>query len=552
MRKTHPLPGIRILIRILIATTSLFVCLQSVFGQDRCLSADDVKKMLAQMNSPQNVSLNQKLRGELLKLREKDQRRFQDTLEETEKTGTVMKRMNESRYKNTAALCPILKEFGWPTAAMVGQEGVTAAFILLKNSSSYELQTDLLPVIIAAVKKGEIPRADFAGYIDRLRLSAGLKQLFGTQATITDGLIVLYPIETEANVEARRKQYELPPLAEYLKALERIYRKPLVKSPGKLTNQFADSLKQSIARTTADSLFEGQAVGEGELIRVETNLVSLNVSVYSQKLKTHISTLEQKDFAVSEDGRDETITFFATTDVPFDLVLLIDLSGSTAGKRDLIRKTTRRFIEAARPFDRLAIVTFSTNTEVVSPLTIDHAKLLESANKIDGKGGSNVWDALKFTLDQVVGPKTLERRRAIVFMTDGVDNALVGFGGGGSEISFADLLEAVRRNDTLVIPIYLDTESDGTAIGWPRTIFENARRTLALLAEESGGLYYKARKIEDLDGVYAQVIEDLGKVYSLGYRPTNENRDGSWRMVKIQIPNRPDLLTRARPGYYAN
>jgi VWFA-related protein len=508
--------------------------------------------MLAQVNSPQSVSLNQKLRDELLKLRERDRMRFQDTLDQTGKPGAALKRMKESREKNTFALCPILKEFGWPTAAMVGQDGVTAAFILLKNSSSYELQTDLLPVIIAAVKKGEILRADFAGYIDGLRLSAGLKQLFGTQATITDGLIVLYPIEAEANVDARRKQYDLPPLAEYLKALERIYRKPLVKSPGKLINRFAESLQQSIARTTADGLFEGQAVGEGESIRVETNLVSLNVSVYSQKFKTHVSTLDQKDFAVSEDGRDETITFFATTDVPFDLVLLIDLSGSTAGKRDLIRKTTRGFIEAARPFDRLAIVTFSTNTEVVSPLTIDHAKLLESANKIVGEGSSNVWDALKFTLDQVVGPKTLERRRAIVFMTDGVDNALLGFGEGGSKISFADLLEAVRRNDKLIIPIYLDTESYGTALGWPRTIYANARRTLALLAEESGGLYYKARKIEDLDGVYAQVIEELGKIYSLGYRPTNGNRDGSWRTVKIQIPNRPELLTRARPGYYAN
>ena len=159
---------------------------------------------------------------------------------------------------------------------------------------------------------------------------------------------------------------------------------------------------------------------------------------------------------------------------------------------------------------------------------------------------------MKFTLDNVVGPKPLERRRAIVFMTDGADNALMGYGDGGSQLSFAELLEAVRRNDTLIIPIYLDTENDELSSGWTRTIYENARKTLALLAEESGGLFYKARKIEDLNGVYAQVIEDLGKVYSLGYKPTNDKRDGSWRSVKIQIPNRPDLLTRARPGYYAN
>jgi hypothetical protein len=73
-----------------------------------------------------------------------------------------------------------------------------------------------------------------------------------------------------------------------------------------------------------------------------------------------------------------------------------------------------------------------------------------------------------------------------------------------------------------------------------------------LLADESGGLYYRAKKIEDLEGVYGQVIEDLGKVYSLGYKPVNDKRDGRWRTVKIQLPNLPDLSARTRPGYYAN
>jgi Ca-activated chloride channel family protein len=110
------------------------------------------------------------------------------------------------------------------------------------------------------------------------------------------------------------------------------------------------------------------------------------------------------------------------------------------------------------------------------------------------------------------------------------------------------LVEGVRRTDTLIIPIYLDTEGDDSVSKW---VYENARKTLKMLAEESGGIYYTARKVEDLGDVYAQVIEDLGKVYSLGYNPTNAKRDGSWRTVKIQIPNRPDLTTHARPGYYA-
>jgi VWFA-related protein len=270
--------------------------------------------------------------------------------------------------------------------------------------------------------------------------------------------------------------------------------------------------------------------------------------VYGTKLRTEVAKLGQKDFAVSEDGKAQEISFFATTDVPFDLVLLLDLSGSTEGKRDLIRKSTKQFIDAARPSDRIAVVTFADDVWIVSPLTVDRAKLLSAARQIDGTGGSRVWDALNFTLDNVFESATSPRRRAVVFMTDGVDNAL-GMWQIGSKISFSDLLESVRKHDALIVPIYLDTEGRDTM---SHRMYENARHTLALLADETGGLYYKAKRIEDLDGVYEQVIDDLSQVYSIGYRSSNQKRDGSWRSVKIEIPGHPELKTRARPGYYAN
>jgi VWFA-related protein len=136
-------------------------------------------------------------------------------------------------------------------------------------------------------------------------------------------------------------------------------------------------------------------------------------------------------------------------------------------------------------------------------------------------------------------------------MTDGFDNSLGVRMEEPSTTSFADLVETVRGSDTLIIPIYLDTEAEFSYNTVQRTAYENARRTLMMLADESGGLYYKAKKLEDLKGVYGQVIEDLGKVYSLGYNPTNSKRDGTWRAVKIEIQNQPDLKTRTRPGYYA-
>ncbi|HKC65739.1 MAG TPA: VWA domain-containing protein [Pyrinomonadaceae bacterium] len=541
------------IVNTLIAITSIFILSQSIFGQAACLTNDEVKKMVAQADWQPAAQPDLKLRDELLQLKADNQRLFQRTTEQGYNDDELMKRLHEAREENSAHLCQILKEHGWPTMSMVGKDGVAAAFYLLKNSEAFELQRELLPVIIAAVKRDEIEKSDFAGLVDRLRLRAGQKQIFGTQASVINGFLILHPIEDEAHVDARRNQYGLPPLAEYLKALQRIYGLPLVKSPSPPTRVSTDRLQSSIQKTIADNLPDAEPISEGDVVRVDTNLVSLNVSVYSNKFKAYVGALEQKDFAVFEDGHEETITHFATTDEPFDLVLLLDLSGSTSNKRDLIRKTTQRFIEAARPYDRLAIITFSSDINVISPLTTDRAKLLESTKKIKSGGGSRVWDALKFTLDEVLGTKKSERRRAVVFMTDGVDNALMPFGG-GSEISFADLVEAVRQTDALIIPIYLDTEFDHSSGSSPgaKRLYENARNTLALLADESGGIYYKARKVEDLNGVYDQVINDLGKVYSLGYKPTDEKRDGSWRTVKIQILNRPDLTARTRPGYYSN
>src|SRR5690349_9666496 len=207
-----------------------------------------------------------------------------------------------------------------------------------------------------------------------------------------------------------------------------------------------------------------------------------------------VGSLNKEDFKVLENGQEQTVTYFASTDVPFDLVLLIDLSGSTSSKRDLIKKSTLRFIEAARPTDRLAIVTFSDTATVVSPLTLDRAQLTASVTNMEGGGGSHVWDAVKFALDSVVGPKSLERRRAVVLMSDGVDGGLMSLDPPyRSTISFADLLEQVRQTDTLIVPIYLDTEEDYGGF-YQKQTYENARRTLNLLANESGGSYYHAKK----------------------------------------------------------
>ena len=539
--------------RYVLIVLFLLGCGSVATNAQSCLTPDDVRQLLARVSSPPPATPDKKLEEELVKIAAKQQELLLKVVEKDQTKVSDQEKLHKLYRQHAGRVCEILKTYGWPTTALVETNGVLAWFYILKNSGTYELQRDLLPVIIAVIKKDPSQKAEFAGLFDRLRVTAGMKQLFGTQAVSMGGFLVLFPIEDQSKVDERRGEFGMPSLDEYIRSLERNYDKPLIKARQPPTSQLSKQLTESLTKAIDATQLDTEEVDPGDVIKVETNLVSLNVSVFNNKLKTFVGSLTKEDFRVTENNQDQTVTYFAATDMPFDLVLLVDLSGSTAAKRDLIKKSTLRFIQAARPTDRLAIVTFADTPFVISPLTLDRAQLTESVANMEGGGGSHVWDAVKFALDNVLGPKTLERRRAVVLMSDGVDGSLANLGPlYSSKITFADLVEQVRQTDALIVPIFLDTlETSGGGNAYMKVPYENARRALNLLAEESGGSYYQARKLEDLDGVYEQVINDLGKVYGIGYKPTNATRDGSWRAVQVSIINRPDLVARTRPGYYA-
>lgn len=297
-----------------------------------------------------------------------------------------------------------------------------------------------------------------------------------------------------------------------------------------------------------------QAVEPNETVRVDSDLVDLNVTVFSHDPLRVVGQLEQKDFSVLEDGVEQEISLFTTAEAPFDLVLLIDLSASTKDKLKLIRTSATNFVEAARPTDRIAIVTFTDRYEIVSPLTFEREDLKTRIKKMKKpQGGTNFWDALRYVVETVLNPTQSTRRGAVVMMTDGVDNALPDVPGEGSQTDFPTLIEIVRRSESILIPIYLDTEREMIEERriYSPLAYHAARQQLSIFAAESGSRVYYARAIEDVKDIYQQVIRDLSTVYSIGYRPTNRARDGSWRTVKLQLLRRPDLAARARRGYFA-
>lgn len=301
------------------------------------------------------------------------------------------------------------------------------------------------------------------------------------------------------------------------------------------------------------SVAHAQTVGPMETIRVDSDLVDLKVSVVRLNPDSLPVALKQEDFRVFEDGKPQEIAFFAGEDAPFDLVLLLDLSGSTADKLNLIKRSAKRFVETVRPLDRVAIVTFTNVPLIESPLTWDRRLLRESIDRIEKpQGGTNFWDSLRYVLESVLRSRQSSRRNAIVVMTDGVDNALPDVFGEGSQTSFEELIEIVGQSDTLVFPIYLDTEAEEVRRHRnPRSAYEIARTQLAELADSCGTRLYRADKLKDLEKVYEQVVKDLGMVYSIGYRPTNTLRDGKWRSVVVQLTGGQNLTARTKRGYHA-
>jgi len=298
-------------------------------------------------------------------------------------------------------------------------------------------------------------------------------------------------------------------------------------------------------------LTRAQGTEPNEVIRVDSDLVDLRVSVVRREPINSVGELKQSDFLILEDGKPQEITFFAGEKEPFDLILLLDLSGSTSKKLKLVRKSTARFVEATRPIDRVAIVTFTDVPQVVSPLTLDREALKKSIKKItEPSGGTNFWDSMRFVLDSRATNGM--RRRAVVVMTDGVDNALPDVFGDGSRTSFSELLERVQASDVIVFPVYLDTEKEEVKRHRsPASAYAIARENLKQLADIGGTSVYTARELKDLESVYDQVIKDLGTVYSLGYRSNNTSRDGKWRSVTVQVIGRPEVSARTKRGYYS-
>jgi len=307
------------------------------------------------------------------------------------------------------------------------------------------------------------------------------------------------------------------------------------------------------AGTPAPKL-DTQDVDEGDVIRVDSQLATLNLSVIDRDTNRGVVGLTQADFKLYENGAEQQILQFDSSSAPFDLFLVIDLSGSTHEVLKLIRTAALRFVEAARPSDRIGVITFAGQATVVSPLTLDRQILAARISAIDTVAGdTKLYDALDFAVGRSEKSAKNPRRTAVILMSDGLDGSIPGVQGDGSKLSYKDLLSRIGEFDGVIYTLWLDTEYEALSpLDTQPEAFDAGYDRMKEMADAGGGVFYEVKRLEDLAGAYERVVADLGTVYSLAYRPSDKTRDGKWRAIKVNIVSRPGAIARGKRGYYAN
>jgi VWFA-related protein len=314
-----------------------------------------------------------------------------------------------------------------------------------------------------------------------------------------------------------------------------------------------DANGQKPAAGTPAPALDAQEIDEGDIIRVDSQLVALNMSVIDRNTNRGLVGLTKSDFRLFENGAEQQILQFDSSSAPFDLLLVIDLSGSTREVVKLIRSAAQRFVDAARPSDRIGVITFGGSASIVCPLTLDRQLLRQRINGMDtARGGTKIYDATDFAVNQSLQNTKNPRRTAIILMSDGLDGSVPGVHADGSTLPYKELLSRLSEFDGVLYGLWLNTEYESlNPLDTQPEAFDMGYDRTKEMADIGGGLFYRVERLEDLAGAYERVVADLGTVYSLAYRPSDKIRDGKWRTIRVNVA-RPAAVARGKRGYYAN
>jgi VWFA-related protein len=349
-------------------------------------------------------------------------------------------------------------------------------------------------------------------------------------------------------------------------------------APPVLRNSGAAS-SPSPAGTSSDAsaAIGPEEVSEGDVVRVDTSLVTVPVSVLDHQGR-FVPNLQRGDFRIFENGVEQSVAYFEPAEKPFTVALLLDTSASTHFHLQEIREAAIEFAKQLRPQDRVLIVSFNDEVLLLTEATNDQG-LIETVIDENANTGSStrLYDAVHLTITDRLNK--IKGRKAIVLFTDGVDTS-------SQQATYQGTLREAEELDALIYPIQYDTsdylramQNSGSAVtvvttrhgifgtttsqqtynmpanngmpmpGTTKAEYDRADRYLHALADETGGRLYQANDTTQLADAFARIAEELRRQYSLGYYPKSEGADNNARRdIKVRV-KQADLAVKARDSY---
>ncbi len=459
-----------------------------------------------------------------------------------------------------------------PTRSKVEVEGQAGAVDVIGSVESAVVKTDTgtihADVPLEALKFNFVWEASKPRYMSDVELppikekAGGVYKLSGRlgEKDVKKEELVALDFRTQRgvvllNIDPERAPADLRerPLTEAARTIVRSGDPSLVESIRKVSPKMFGDYAKTLPPPEKEPSLRQRGSPPGRIVtEVAPQLMRFNASVTDRNGRA-IGGMRESDFTVWENGIERRVTNVAPANEPFNLVLLLDVSGSIEERMDFIRKAARDFLRTTSPQDKISIISFRDDIQVISEFSTDREMLSRKLDEIDAGGGTALYDALGYVLSEQI-KRLRGERTAIVVMSDGDDNK--------SFLPFPAILEALSESGALVYPLYVPSGLIPEAsVPKPEITIDPLRtRYLTLttradeegrkLAAASGGIYYPIRRLEDLQRAYDDVVAQLRSAYTITYASNSvstsprvrvrTNRDGaSVRLSPVVELNTP-------------
>ena len=282
---------------------------------------------------------------------------------------------------------------------------------------------------------------------------------------------------------------------------------------------------------------------EDEVIKIDTELVNLNVRVVDRNNRS-INDLQQKDFKIFEDGNLQQIDFFSKSEVPTNYALVIDNSGSLRQQLDKVIEAGKILVNTNRPDDETMLIRFvgRDKISIEQEFTPNKADLNDALDNLFVEGGQTaIIDAVYLAVENVEqyeASKKIDdrKRRALILVTDGEDR--------NSFYNEKQLFDLLKESEVQIYVVGFVDELSKESGFIGKSPQSKAKAFLERLAADSGGKAYFPTSTAELPGLAKEISNELRTQYSIGYLPSNDRKDGTYRSIKVSVADGPNAQKR--------